>query len=230
MKKILIADSIFDLIPHGRDFFGRANVRLLRAETKEAALQIHKAEKVNLIIMDLDAPGMSCEEFCAVIRTLKDLRKVSIMLLCNNSKDAMERSSRCQANFWTTRPIDEEVFLEKAHQLMNISTRQDYRVLLSVVVSSRIRKKSFFCRSENISASGMLLETDKLLSRGDRLTCSFFLPDSVQIVAEGEIVRIVKRSTEVEPNQYGLRFTQIETEAKEAIEKFVRLKAHHFRS
>jgi DNA-binding response OmpR family regulator len=225
MKKILIAGPLHDLVSRDNSFLNRAEVTMLSAPTKEEAFDIHKTEKVNLIVMELDLPAMTCEEFCAAVRANSELRQVSIIVVCQDKRSAMERSSKCQANAWMTRPLDERVFLDKAHQLLNISARQDYRVLLSVVVTSNVRKKSFFCRSENISSSGMLLETDKLLSRGDRVVCSFYLPDSAQILAEGEIVRIVKRTTDVEPNQYGLRFTSIRPEAKVAIEEFVRHKS-----
>ena len=65
----------------------------------------------------------------------------------------------------------------------------------------------------------MLLETDKPLAKGDTVSCSFFLPNSERIGAEGEIVRVVRKA--VRTFQYGVRFVALLPEYRSAIETFI---------
>jgi hypothetical protein len=71
----------------------------------------------------------------------------------------------------------------------------------------------------------MLIETEKVFAQGDRLACSFFLPDSAQIKTNGEIVRIIKQDDGSKTCQYGIKFSLLPAEAKSAIEVFVEKKS-----
>ncbi len=69
------------------------------------------------------------------------------------------------------------------------------------------------------------METDKILQEGDRLICSFFLPESKQITATGEVVRAMKQSGKTATKQYGVKFDRLLPDARSAIESFVSKKA-----
>jgi Tfp pilus assembly protein PilZ len=75
----------------------------------------------------------------------------------------------------------------------------------------------------------MLIETDKTLPYGDRVICSFFLPDSMRIQAAGEIVRIPQQATGSTVKQYGVKFSNLTPEARQALEAFVEKKAQKMR-
>jgi c-di-GMP-binding flagellar brake protein YcgR len=120
--------------------------------------------------------------------------------------------------------------MEKTQQLLHISLRESYRVLLSVKIDGSSKDRSFFCKSENISASGLLLETDKPLAKGDRLVCSFFLPESHRITVTGEVVRVIPPDGDAKTNRYGVKFFQVPFKDKEAIESFVDKKSQMHRS
>ena len=147
-----------------------------------------------------------------------------ILLRPDNASDD-ERSAQCKANAVLTLPMDPAKILDKVRQLMDISWRESYRVLVSVSVSGSSKDKTFFCRSGNISTTGMLIETEKVFDKGDRLACSFFLPDSAQIKTEGEIVRIIKPVANSKTCQYGIKFSQLPAGARSAIEVFVERKS-----
>ena len=221
MKKILVTDKVLTLIEKERSFLDREGVKLFSVATNDDVLAVHRAEKADIIIADLHAPGMKSEELCSAIRTDGALSKVSIILLCSNNPEDMERGAQCKANVVLTMPMDPAKLLEKMRQLLDISWRESYRVLVSVNVSGSAKDRSFFCRSGNLSTTGMLIETEKVFEKGDRLACSFFLPDSAQIKTHGEIVRVIKQSAGSKNFQYGVRFSSLPAEAKTAIEVFV---------
>jgi len=225
MKKILITNDLMIILGKKSSFLNRADVRLFTAANSEDVLAVHQAEKVNLIIAALDLPGMKNEQLYKMIRENKDLRAVSVILVCPDAPLSLERASRCKANAVITLPVDVTKLLEKAQQLLNISWRESYRVLLSVRVEGSTKDTSFFCSSENISTTGILIETDKVLKQGDHVMCSFFLPDAKQIKTSGQILRVIEPTPGAKAHRYGVNFNQLPVDAKSAIEDFVEKKS-----
>ncbi len=230
MKKILVAEPLRSSLEKEKNFLHRADVKMLFASTNDEMLSVHSAEKVNLIITQLEMAGMPTEQLFTEIRSNDVLRKVSLIIVCSDRPGDRERAQQCSPNVILTLPLDTGELLKKARHLLDIPWRESYRVLLSVNIEGNSRDKAFFCRSENISATGLLLETDKNLQEGDRLICSFFLPESKQITATGEVVRVMKQSGKSVTRQYGVKFDRLLPDARSAIEGFVSKKAQVARS
>ncbi len=225
MKKILIAQDISKVLQQKNSFLKRADIKVFTAASNDEALNIHREEHVHLIITQLDMPGMASEKFCSLVREDPELNAVSIIMICTNNSAEIELSSRCRANAVILRPINSALILAKAQQLLDIAWRETYRVLISLSVDGNSKETPFFCRSQNISISGMLIETDKTLPHGDRVICSFFLPDSIRIQATGEVVRIPQQASGATVKQYGIKFAHLTSEARQALEAFVERKA-----
>ncbi len=200
-------------------------MQVFTADTNEEALDIHREEKVNLIINHFTTQGMSSERFCSVVREDRELSRVSVIIVCAKIQSDIEAGERCKANAIVTRPVDPAILLEKAQQLLDISSRASCRILLNVSVDGTIGNTSFFCRSENISASGMLMETDQLLAKGDKIACSFFLPAGMRIQTTAEVVRTIRKAHGSRAHQYGLTFIRLTAEAKRALADFVETKS-----
>ncbi len=132
MKKILVTDEVTPIISKEKSFLDREGVNLLMVATNDDVLPVHRAEKTNVIITTLNMPGMTCEELCSAIRSDDALRKVSIIMICPNNAADIERSAQCKANLIVTMPVDPAELLEKVRQLLDISWRESYRVLVSV--------------------------------------------------------------------------------------------------
>lgn len=226
MKKILIADALKALLAKEKSFLDRASVKMFTAATNDDILAVHRAEQVNLIISQLDMTGMKSDQLYAAIRNDGELRKVSLIMICNGGPGDREHAERCTANAVMTKPVDTALLLKKVQDLLDISWRESYRVLLSVNVTGTSKESSFFCRSENISTTGLLVETDRGLKEGDRVVCSFFLPGARQIVAPGEIVRSIDSAQKAGQRRYGVKFDKLTPEAKSAIDAFVEKKGH----
>ena len=226
MKKILVTDDVARIISKEKSFLDREGVNLLMVATNDDVLPVHRAEKTNVIITTLKSPGMKSEELCSAIRSDDALRKVSIIMICQDNAADIERCAQCKANVVLTMPVDPAVLLEKVRQLLEISWRESYRVLVSVMIEGSNKDRPFFGRSGNISTTGILVESEKVLEKGDHLMCSFFLPGSAQIKANGEIVRVMKQAGGAKIYEYGVRFSELATEARSAIEEFVERKSH----
>ena len=219
MKKLLIVGNIQQFMATGKNILNRADIKILTATSGEEALDIHKAERADLIITELDMPGISGDKLCSVIRKDEELKHVSIIIVCTAAAADIARVSRCKANSFMTKPIQPEQLIATVAQLVNIPERQSYRVLLKVSVNGGSVNGSSFCYSRDISATGILLQTEKTLAIGDIVSCDFFLPDSSRIFTNVEIMRVTRNHDKT--FLYGARYVDLSPEHKSAIQAFV---------
>jgi c-di-GMP-binding flagellar brake protein YcgR len=115
-------------------------------------------------------------------------------------------------------------------RLLNVAPRQAYRVALNVTVEGKSKNRPFLCRTENISASGMLIRAEGAFAQDDRISFSFYLPDGTRVGAHGNISRIIKQGTAPDAVLYGIQFADLAPDDKSAIEAFVRKEADFKRS
>lgn len=223
MKKILLVADLRAIVEQQKTILNRADFRIFTATSGKEALDIHNVEGMDLIVADLDTPGISGDTLCSMIRKDDQNKEVSFILLCNSSPSELSRVKRCNANTHLIKPIRPVQFLEKVSLLLDIPERQSYRVLLKVKIKGKATDNAFFCSSRNISVSGLLIETDKLLLKGDIISCSFFLPGSECIVTDAEVMRNIRN--EDGSMQYGVRYLNIDPRYRAAIEKFIASKS-----
>jgi CheY-like chemotaxis protein len=219
MKKVLLVDHILEGIAEKESVLNRADLRILRAASAKEAFRLHQKERADLIIAELDLPDQGGDTLCSMIRQEGKLRNVSIILVCGDTPDELERAAGCGANARLTKPLQEESLLEKAAQLLGIPARRSYRHILMAHVDCMFSNMKFFCMTCNISVSGMMIETDKQLSQGDWLTGSLFLPGLRKIEVNGEVVRLLRVAANA--YRYGIRFINLTSDHRAEIEKFI---------
>ena len=221
MKKILITPDIHALLVQERTFLNRSDLQVFVAATSDELLQVHRSQRVDLIITRRDLPGMPSDRFCTLIREDSDLRNVSILMTCADDPDAIKESSRCRANSILLEPLHAVLVTAKAEQLLRVAARERLRVLLTADVLGDSGDGSFYSRTINVSASGLLIETGKRLNADTRLSCQFYLPAAHSIAAKGKIVRIVEPAARNDGYEYGLMFTEIAPEARQLLADYV---------
>jgi CheY-like chemotaxis protein len=223
MKKILIEQELNRILQKQNSFLHRNDMRVITAASNDEALEIHRAERANLIITQQNLPGMNGDQFCSLLRNDGALRDVAIIMVCPNNKRSSEQSLLSGANAVYRRPIKPTLVLAKAKKLLNISWRETYRVLLSVSVEGNACDHSFSCRTLDISTTGMLMETALTFRQGDVVVCSFFLPDAdtTHIQATGVIVRTIQQAPGSEANRYGIHFLDLAPAAQRAVDAFL---------
>ncbi len=219
MKKIIIADSLREFIEQDVNILTRNDNKIFYIKSGQEALDVHKKEKADLMIVELESPGLNCEQLCPAIRGDEVLKNISIFIICSDKLSDTERCQQCGANDYIIQPLNPAAFLRKVLRLLNISERTHYRVIVKVSFREGYDLTHFFCTSQNISKSGILLETEKVLNKGEKITCSFFLPKTVRIITDGEVARIVNKENGVK--EYGVRFTDISPAVESQIETFI---------
>jgi CheY-like chemotaxis protein len=223
MKKIIIARDLKRLCLEKSRYLERSDVRVFTADTTDDVLQISLKEKIDMIVTQLDMPGMKSEELYGIIRKSRELREVSIIIVCQDTLAHRERCRKCKANAVLTLPLDGELLSLKVQQFLSVAPRMMYRAALAVAIEGKFKNRPLPFWTENLSANGMLIRAQEPLAKGDGIFFSFFLPDGTHVSGYGEIVRAVQLVNEPDSFQFGITFTSIDPEVKAAIEKVVKL-------
>jgi len=221
MKNIIIAKRILDAIDKGSSLFGRGGVKLHAVDTSEEVLDLHRRIKADLIIAEYSLPVMNGAELCSVIRAEPGLKDVSVIIACEDNKVFQAACRDAGANAVIAEPVDPFDLFSKVAELVIIPQRKDMRVLLRVSVSDHEQSASFMATSYNISISGMLLEANRELHRGDALTCIFNIAHTE--VTAGCVVARVDRADSGR-FRYGVKFQNLDTRSIVVIEQYVKSK------
>ena len=222
MKKVIIAKDLITIVEKDRSFFNRTGIKTIQAATNEEILALHKAEKADLIITNLDMPEMNAENLCSLIRSNDALRYVSIIIVCPETSVNLHRCIQCKANAFVTTPLNHAVLLQEAYLLLHVTPRRSCRIGLKLKMEGKAKEKPFTGLTDNISVSGMLFRSAAILFEGDSIRCSFSLPGASCISASAEIVRTLKNKNEpFEKNIYGVIFSDISDKDISAIQTFI---------
>jgi len=203
MKKILLVNNQEAFLDRNKSLLNRAGFLILTASTASEALQISREQRVDLI--------------CSLIRQDSELRNVSIILVCYQSEE--EQASNCGANAVVTKPVRPEQLLKLVEKFLGIRARREYRAALHARVEGTRGSLEFSGVTRNISASGMLCESDLPLNKGDLLRNLSFIIDAGRIDTDGKVVWYA-----VLPDEkygYGVQFIGLASELREKIEQFV---------
>jgi len=223
MKKVLIAEPLHPLLRDERSFLDRSDVQVYLAATSDEALEIHRADRVDLIISRSDLPGMDSDLFCRTLRQDAAYGAVPLIMACPDVAGSVKPGSRCKPDVVLPEPVHPVILIAKAREYLRMPSRESIRVTLQAAVDVRAPHGApFACRAGNISSTGMLIETDRILQEGLALACRFYLPVARLVEAQGKIVRFIERSPGSDSRQYGLLFTSLAPEMRERITAYVR--------
>ncbi len=221
MKKILLEREIGRVLRERDSFLDRADIQLFTAATNDEVLQLHRTERMDLIILDREMAGIAPEKLCFSIRKDPDLRSVLIIVVCACNRSEMARALHYGADAVILKPLKPALLLAKARQLLDIRWRRAYRVPLSVSVEGQASNQAFSCRSLDIGPTGILMETAQTFPNDQEVVCSFTLPDATHIRVTGKIVRILDQAGGSPLNQYAVHFLDITDIQMKAIENYL---------
>jgi len=215
-KNVLLVGGNGALLAGGEGPLENAGIGIRRAPTGVEGLLLHRAQRANLIVTELDLPDLTAEHFCKAVRAEKVGGRVALVVLCPGDEAARRRAAECGANaHFVLSPDAESIAVELTH-LLAVPLRAKYRVLARVSVDEE--ERSFFCTSDNLSATGILVETDEALALGQTVDCSFFLPGRLQVATQGKVVREVEGAA---GRQFGIQFVDLPRQEAAKLDSFV---------
>lgn len=223
--RILLVDHSRGALLFQETILRRRDMLIMTALAGTEGLAKAKSEKPNLIIFGYDLFDMSAPEFCREVRGDDDLRMTSLLLVYDRAHQ--EHGDLCLAagcNDVILRPLQKRELDQKVEKLTSIPVRRQLRTITKIEVSLEKNGRFILGRSVNISATGMLLEVDKVLPQDSPVRLHFYLPsDPKPLQLNAAILRAEFSGT---TPKYGVRFLDAAEGDRERIERFV----HRLRS
>lgn len=219
MKKIIISERILQGFDKKDTIFARGNIELVPARSCEDILDLHRTQRTDIIITEIDQPVMGGVRLCSALRSDETLQKVSIILVCDSDEESLTKGQTARANAVISRPVASFDLFAKIAELLVVPQRKDIRSYLRVSVSGKEKGAPLLGVTTNISISGLLLESNAKFSKGDRLTCALSIGGR-EVIVECQIVRVGKATAG--RFLYGVTFLNIDTKAIVLIDQFVR--------
>ena len=218
--RILLVDHSRGALAYQETILRRRDALLATALAGSEGLQKARTDVPQLIIFGYDLFDMTAPEFCRAIRDDEVTRHVSLLLVCE--REATDEADLCLSagcNDVIYRPLQRHELDSKVERLTAIPVRRQLRTITKIEVSLEKNGRYILGRSMNISATGMLLEVDRVLTSEGVVRLHFYLPgDPRALTADAEILRAEFSGTMA---RYGVRFLNLGPEERDRIEHFV---------
>ena len=97
-------------------------VQLLLAEQAEPAIELVRTERPQLVLLDINLPGMDGFEALQRIRALEGMQNLPVIALSANALPReVERGLDAGFNRYITKPIDVQAFLQVLHEVLGVN-------------------------------------------------------------------------------------------------------------
>ncbi|HEY0156337.1 MAG TPA: PilZ domain-containing protein [Thermoanaerobaculia bacterium] len=223
--RILLVDHSRGALLFQETILRRRDMVISTALAGTEGLEKARADRPNLIIFGYDLFDMSAPEFCREIRGDAATRAISLLLVCD--REHHEHGDLCLSagcNDVIFRPLQKPELDQKVERLTSIPVRRQLRTITKIEVSLEKDGRFVLGRSVNISATGMLIEVDRMLPQDGPVRLHFYLPADpkpLQVTAE-----VLRAEFSGPHSKYGMRFLNPSDEDRERISRFV----HRIRS
>ncbi len=217
MPRLLVDESLVKYLAKEKAMFSRTDFVVIPCATKGQILIEHEKERADLILIDFDMPALDIEDFCADILNNEKLKHVVIVVVSDSEISNMDRCMICGVNAVISKPIDQAEFIETVTRMLKIKKRELIRVLMKMTVVGK-GEDTFYATSHDISMTGISIETEKEMKKGDRLSFTFYLRTK-RIDVNGEVARITDSGKGLK--RYGIKFLTLDNEARSFIELFI---------
>ena len=219
MRRILIALKDGGSTERLVESLDSPEYKIFTSASMEEAMDIFRAEEPDLVLAELALPPSGGDALCIHIKNNFPDNHTFVILACGTSAAELRKCGRSGADSYVRTPIEPDAITRRINAILQKESWRAHRVLVKVQVESSFKSEEFFCTSRNLSATGIFLETDKSLARGDVVHCSFFLPDTERIRTDCRIVRVEKEKGSKQA--YGAEFMELDDSQKINIEDFI---------
>jgi CheY-like chemotaxis protein len=161
-KTILLVDDTPLFIKLAKDFFRREQVNVLTARNGPEAVAIVKAEKPDLVFMDLYMDGGDGDKACQEIKIDPHLKTTPIIMVTSSNYPVdIERCLKASCNEIIHKPLNREHFLNTSRRYLHFPGWSGKRVRICTPARfwiDPVNKMTGFL--SDISVGGVFLETD----------------------------------------------------------------------
>lgn len=119
MKQVMLVDDSPLLLSSMSDVLKRNEIDVLTAESGQKALDILEDATPDLVITDLNMPGMDGIDLIRKIKSLSSMRFKPILMLTTESKlDKREEAKQAGAMGWLVKPVKPAELMDVVGQVL----------------------------------------------------------------------------------------------------------------
>lgn len=173
-------------------FLARDAFDIDRFPSGSGALELISCVKIEVLLVRYPLPDMDLGVFLQAARQPESQCQSSPILLLAETGDSGEAESYIGRG--ANRVLDLEAAEEELQgtisALLEVAPRKDARFLARMEIKLGGAKDMILCQTENLSASGMLIRTERRYEKGTKIDFEFSLPDDPRpIVGVAETMR-----------------------------------------
>jgi CheY-like chemotaxis protein len=239
-RRLLLVDDTELFLELERTFLQRSGYEIVTARSGEEALEKARSLGPDLVLLDLNMPGMEGDEVCREIKGDPDLKDIHVLMVTTRGRE--EDRARCidaGCDGYLTKPINRADLLGRIRQALH----ERVRILPRIPIAAPVRYVTPDGSQHegvtlNISPGGMFVVTDAPPERGTRLRLTCALPGGDRADELAAIPRPraggtplhVTLDTEVVWTTgalggamvgFGLRFTEPDSSAARLVERYL---------
>jgi response regulator RpfG family c-di-GMP phosphodiesterase len=205
-------------------FLARDAFDVDRFPSGTGALELTAQVSIEVLLVRYPLPDMDLGVF------LQSVRRPDSKCLSSPILILADTGSAAEAGSYIGRGANRMLHLEDAEEelqgtvssLLAVAPRKDARFLARMEIKLGGAKDMILCQTENLSASGMLIKTEKRYDKGTRIDFEFSLPDDVRpIRGFAEVVRHTMVGRD-DVGGIGVRFLSFNGDSQRRFESYLR--------
>jgi CheY-like chemotaxis protein len=217
MHKILLVDDMRSFLDLEATFLSRAECRLLTASTGLEAIRVARAERPDLVVLDIEMPEMNGIQACRILRS--DAVTSAIPVIVLTSMQMEDEARRAGASRFLRKPIDEPTFLAEVKRFLPIVERAETRVAVDGSVTLSRDGERLEARLVNLARTGFYVAAAERPPIGARFDVAFSLPEGPGSKTVTGTALVVRHGDD--PPGFGCRFRQVPGGVRLAVEDWV---------
>jgi len=220
-RTILIVDDVPMFRELGSVFLARSG-RVLTADGGEAALELARRQRPDLVLADLGMPGMDGAELCRAIKADPLLAGTPVIVMIGSDAPADRgRAARAGADDLLRKPLSRVALVETVNRFLAYETVRGLpRVELAQPTCLRVREATSWGVMRNLSRGGAFVETEVEIEPATELELQFELPEiEAEIAPSAEVVW--QRPSNGLPAGLGLRFLDVDGRVARWLDEYI---------
>jgi uncharacterized protein (TIGR02266 family) len=221
-RRILVVDDSPVFLELEETFLSRIG-HVLTARRGEDALELARRERPDVVLADLNMPGMSGDELCRRIKSDVDLARTPVVLVAGESNpEDHERAVRSGADDVVSKPVNRLLLIQAVGRFLKLAVRGLVRVPVEAEVHIDQSGHQAWGRAINVSRGGMYIESPIAPEPPTELTLDFKLPISPQaLTPTAQVMWRRPGSTPDGGGGIGVRFLKLDPDASKLLDDFV---------
>ena len=221
-RTILIADDAAMFRELGSLFLARTG-RVITAADGLTALETVQRERPDVVVADLDMPGLAGDALCRRIKEQPELRDTPVILLTTSElAEDRARAVRAGADDVVAKPITRIALIQAVNRFLR---SQPLRGLSRIPVDTPVHiireADDVWGTLRNLSRGGIFVESDIAMAPDTEVAIEFTLPEGEAALQSTAQVIWRRRGSEQEPNGMGLQFLALDRASAREIESYV---------